>query len=289
MSHFVVINKETLDKQIINSNKVTAQPGTIIHAKFVREDVLEFVQEGNHLIIKLKNGEVIQIENYFVVTEGEQKPDLVLEDSICNFVKFDFKDGVVSFEELTGLELLLPPASSSFLTALPWIAGGAAIVGGGIALADHDSSNHKHVPPKAPVITIDPVVPGLDGNTTINGTVDNPNADVTVTGQDGTKYPVIVDPIPNEDGTHNWTVDVPTANLPEAGKDVEVVGTVTDPETNLTSPEGENQKVVPEYPTVEVSYDPEDKTYSVDFSEVPYNPETQQPFTPEEIKDLLLK
>ncbi|QIO09252.1 BapA/Bap/LapF family prefix-like domain-containing protein [Acinetobacter lanii] len=251
MSHFVVINKETLDKQIVNTEHLVAQPGTIIHAKFVREDVLEFIQEGNHLIIKLKNGEVIQIENYFVENPEGQDTDLVLDDNVCNFVKLNFKDGIAGFEELTGLEVLLPNAPSNFLTALPWIAGGAAIIGGTIAIAEHDSS--KDAPPEAPIVTIDPVVPDVGDQTTLTGTVDNPNADVTV-NVGGEDYPVIINPEPNEEGTYDWTVDVPTADLPPNGK-IPTEATVTDPETGLTSKPGKDEAPQAPKPPV-VTIDP---------------------------------
>ncbi|NHC05126.1 hypothetical protein G9F31_15485, partial [Acinetobacter sp. 187] len=94
-----------------------------------------------------------------------------------------------------------------------------------------------------------------------------PDTQVTVDPEDDTKFIVTADPI-NPD--QPITVDVPVGSYTNEGQ---VPG--------FADELGE--------PTVDVSYDPEDKTYSVDFSEVPYNPETQQPFTPEEIKDLLLK
>ena len=42
-------------------------------------------------------------------------------------------------------------------------------------------------------------------------------------------------------------------------------------------------------PTVDVSYDPTTGNFTIDFSEVPYNPKTGKPFTADEIKDLITK
>src|SRR5690606_10048745 len=103
------------------------------------------------------------------------------------------------------------------------------------------------VAPEAPSVTIDPIVPGDGDNTTLTGTVDNPEADVTV-NVGGEDYPVTINPEPNEDGTYDWTVEVPTNQLPPAGEDVVVEGTVTDPETGLTSEPGTDSKPVPEAP-----------------------------------------
>ncbi|WP_213073263.1 hypothetical protein, partial [Acinetobacter wuhouensis] len=40
-------------------------------------------------------------------------------------------------------------------------------------------------------------------------------------------------------------------------------------------------------PTVEITYDPETGKFTVDFSEDPINPETGNPFTPDEIKAII--
>ncbi|MQW92006.1 BapA prefix-like domain-containing protein, partial [Acinetobacter sp. dk771] len=242
MSNFVVIDKETQDKVSVDGQHIVLNDASIVKTGLHREDVSEFLQDGNNLILKLKNGDIIVIENFFVQYEDQLTSDLVFEDDECAFLWFDLTDGVVSFKELSGLELLLPVPPAD-LGVLPWIAGG--LVGGGLALIDGGSSKDSPVAPKAPVITIDPVRPSENENTTLTGTVDNPNADVTV-NVGGTEYPVTVNPEPNEDGTYDWTVDVPTADLPPAGEDIPVNGTVTDPNTGLTSPEvTEQAPVVP--------------------------------------------
>ncbi|NLD09174.1 MAG: BapA prefix-like domain-containing protein, partial [Xanthomonadaceae bacterium] len=50
-----------------------------IHTHLKRADVAEFVQDGNSLILKLKNGKVIVIKNYFTEDEDEHS-DLLFED-----------------------------------------------------------------------------------------------------------------------------------------------------------------------------------------------------------------
>ncbi|WP_180046016.1 BapA prefix-like domain-containing protein, partial [Acinetobacter sp. YH12117] len=177
MTNFIVIDKDSLSKSTVNSANITLTEASIVHTKMHRDDVAEFIRDGNNLVLKLKNGEVIVIENFFVQYEDQLTSDLVFEDDECAFLWFDMTDGVVSFKELSGLELLLPVPPVD-LGLLPWIAGG--LVGGGLALIDGGSSKDSPVAPEAPSVTIDPIVPGDGENTTLTGTVNNPEADVTV-------------------------------------------------------------------------------------------------------------
>ena len=66
MQEVTVINKISLDKVNIESNIIKLDTAAIIQTKLHKEDVAEIIQDGNNLIIKLKNGETITIENGFV-------------------------------------------------------------------------------------------------------------------------------------------------------------------------------------------------------------------------------
>ena len=261
MQKITVIDKTTMEKVEIDSNIIKLEKGSIIQTKILREDVAEIIQDGNNLIIKMKNGETVTIENYFAVDAEGNNTELVFEGTECAFLLLDWQNGIANFKELAGLEELLPIAAGGGSTAsnlLPWIVGGA-LVGGAIIAADGSNGSSKDQPkvpeaPIAPVITINPVVPDKDGTTTLTGTVDNPNADVIVT-LDGQEYKAKVDPTPNADGTYNWTVDVPTSVLPPAGEDVPVKGTITDPNTGLISPPGVDEAPVivpPKAPVVTI-------------------------------------
>lgn len=179
MSRFVVIDKETQNKLSVDGQRIVLNDASIVKTGLHREDVAEFIQDGNNLILKLKNGDVIVIENFFVKYEDQLESDLVFEDDECAFLWFDWNNGAVGFKEITGLEALLPEVTSG-MGMLPWIAGGAALIGGGVALAGGSSSKDSPVAPKPPVVTINPIVPSDEEKTTLTGTVDNPNAEVTV-------------------------------------------------------------------------------------------------------------
>ncbi|MFW2148574.1 BapA/Bap/LapF family prefix-like domain-containing protein [Acinetobacter sp. TY1] len=261
MQKIIVIDKATMEKVEIDSNIIKLEKGSIIQTKILREDVAEIIQDGNNLIIKMKDGEILTIENYFVVDAEGNNTALVFEGTECAFLLLDWQNGVAGFKELAGLEELLPIAVGGGSTAsnlLPWIVGGA-LVGGTVIAADGSNGSSKDQPkvpevPIAPVVTINPVVPDKDGTTTITGTVNNPNADVIVT-LDGKEYKAKVDPTPNADGTYNWTVDVPTSALPPQGAEVPVKGAITDPNTGLVSPPGTDEAPVilpPKAPVVTI-------------------------------------
>lgn len=65
MKDVVVVNKETLEKNIFNEDQLSLNSASIIHLKIKKDDVAEFIQQGNTLIIKLKNGEILVLEKFF--------------------------------------------------------------------------------------------------------------------------------------------------------------------------------------------------------------------------------
>ncbi len=142
MANFVVIEKDSLSKSTVDTNHITLSEASIIHTKMNRDDVAEYIRDGDHLLLKLKNGEVIVIENFFVVHQ-EVTSDLVFEDEDgCILYWFD---GVSGFKEITGLEALLPEASSHLTGMLPWLIG-TGVVGGVIAATHDNDKNKENIP-----------------------------------------------------------------------------------------------------------------------------------------------
>ena len=149
MQDISVIDKVSLDKVNIESNIIKLDKISIVQTKIKKEDILEIIQEGNHLIIKLKNGETLTIENYFVKNENDENSEVVFEGSECLFEALVWDNGVAGFKQLTGLEALLPIVSggaTGSIGSLPWIVGGVA--GGiiaGVSDDGHDSEAHPPV------------------------------------------------------------------------------------------------------------------------------------------------
>jgi len=80
MSNFIVIEKDSLNKVSVNAERIVLSESSIVHTKMNRDDVAEFIRDGNNLILKLTNGEVVVIENFFVVDAEGVTSDLVFED-----------------------------------------------------------------------------------------------------------------------------------------------------------------------------------------------------------------
>lgn len=56
MTKFIVIEKDSLNKATIDTANISLNEASIIHTKMSRDDVAEFVRDGNNLVLKLKNG-----------------------------------------------------------------------------------------------------------------------------------------------------------------------------------------------------------------------------------------
>lgn len=249
MSNFIVIEKDSLSKSTVNSANITLTEASIVHTKMHRDDVAEFIRDGNNLVLKLKNGEVVVIENFFIQYD-EVASDLVFEEDNCALYWFD---GVSGFQGIPGLEALLPAVEGSKLIGLlPWIVGGGLVAGGIIAATDDDKTKEppftpEPVQPEPPVVTIDPVDPIVDpkeGDTTdLTGTITVPEGsvpgEVTVTVPGLPPFTAEIDPTPNPDGSYNWKVpNVPVDGLPEGNTPIDVVGTAKDPKDpdNVSEP-----------------------------------------------------
>lgn len=261
MQSVTVINKATMEKSDVNSNIIKLEKGSIIQVKLHRDDVAEITQDGNNLIIKLKNGETLTIENYFVVDAEGNNNDVVFEGTECAFLVLDWQNGLIGFKELAGLEELLPivvgGGSAAASNLLPWIIGGGLV--GGIAGATGGSNDSSKEPKNnAPVAGKDDKE--TPENIAVTGTVPVTDVDddklsyiIKESPKNGT---VTIDPAtgeytytPNPDfnGEDSFTVTV------DDGKggtvDVPVNVTVT-PETDLPIDEAPEAPVVTINPIV---------------------------------------
>ncbi|MCU4571743.1 BapA/Bap/LapF family prefix-like domain-containing protein, partial [Acinetobacter ursingii] len=140
MKNFTVIEKDSLNKVVLNTDHITLNEASIVYTKMHRQDVAEFLRDGNNLVLKLNSGEVIVIENFFIHYENVAS-DLVFEEGGCVLYWFD---EVAGFKEIAGLEELLPIASGSAVSGLlPWLAGAVAVGGITAAIIDHNDNDKK--------------------------------------------------------------------------------------------------------------------------------------------------
>lgn len=81
---FYCSRKDSLNKVSINTQHITLTEASIVHTKMHRNDVAEFLRDGNNLILKLNNGETVLIENFFVVYDKVDS-DLVLKKMVVSY------------------------------------------------------------------------------------------------------------------------------------------------------------------------------------------------------------
>ena len=203
MTNFIVIEKDSLNKSTVNATQITLTEASIVHTKMSRDDVDEFIRDGNNLVLKLKNGEVVVIENFFI-TYNDVASDLVFEEDGCVLYWFD---GVSGFKGIPGLEALLPAVEGSQLVGLlPWLVG-AAVVGGAAAIIDHnDKDKTESIPNGTNTLKVN-----TDG--TVTGKTENipegTDVKINISGKDKDGNNIEYQDIVKVDKDGNYVTDVP--------------------------------------------------------------------------------
>ncbi len=136
MSKITVISKLTHVERVTDGSQVTLNDSSIVKIDAERADILGYERSGNDLIVKLNDGEVITLKNFFVA--GDQGiSQLVLEES--NGALWWIGDPVAAegYQSIASIDALLAgttTASAGEAAIWPWALGGVAVAGG-IALA----------------------------------------------------------------------------------------------------------------------------------------------------------
>lgn len=76
MLNISVVSKHTWNSIDITNPSFSLNESSVVVLKCRKEEIQNIEKNGNHLIVTLKNGEVIQIENFFVLDNS-----LVLENN----------------------------------------------------------------------------------------------------------------------------------------------------------------------------------------------------------------
>ncbi|WP_202742933.1 BapA/Bap/LapF family prefix-like domain-containing protein, partial [Acinetobacter calcoaceticus] len=231
MNNFIVIEKDSLEKSVVSSTKITLTEASIIHTKMNRDDIAEFIRDGNNLLLKLKNGELIVIENFYT-NYDDVTSDLVFEEDGCVLYWFD---GLSDFKGIPGLEVLLPEAGSKLAGLLPWLVG-AGVVGGVIAATNNDGSSTSITPNGTNTIQV-------KSNGSLTGTTENildgSKVNITVTGKDkdGNLISKEIEATVNPDGSYTAKVpnDFVDGDLQVESKVVDQNGNVVKAEDHLNA------------------------------------------------------
>ena len=220
MLNITVIAKESHNiLQQTTSNEVRLTENSVVVLKVEKEDVISLSRIGTALVVTLKNGETITIENYFN-DKNNSDNSIVFEDNDRKLFVPEFtSDGViVNYNLVDSIEPLL--YQDSGIPILPWLAigGGAGVIAALVSSDTNHEGKRDSTPPSQP--TIDPIE--ADKKDPITG-IAEVGSEVKVTYPNGTTETITVSP----DGT--WSV--PNPGL-EAGAKVTAV--VTDTSGNVS-------------------------------------------------------
>ncbi|MHC5169553.1 BapA/Bap/LapF family prefix-like domain-containing protein [Acinetobacter johnsonii] len=242
MTKFIVIEKDSLNKATIDTANISLNEASIIHTKMSRDDVAEFVRDGNNLVLKLKNGETIVIEGFFI-TYDNVSSDLVFEEDGCVLYWFD---GTSGFNSIPGLEVLLPEAGSKLLGLLPWLVG-AGVIGGVIAATNDNDDKKENIPNGKNFIEV-------ETKGTVTGKTENipegADVKVTITGQDKNGNPITHEETVKVGKDGNYTVDIPEefadGNIKVESEVVDRNGNIIKAEDNIEKTDHDNDPSTPD-------------------------------------------
>ncbi|WP_180644512.1 Ig-like domain-containing protein [Acinetobacter bereziniae] len=157
MLNIQIVSKEThqvLDLKGSTDVKLVENSVVIINVK--KEDIASTERVGNALVILLKSGEKISIENFFATHSDN---DIVLKDDQNKLFLLELNQTqdvleTVNYISINDIEPLLYHDVN--IEILPWVIGGALGIGAIAAIANNDSSSDKKngdvTPPNQPLV-----------------------------------------------------------------------------------------------------------------------------------------
>lgn len=132
-----IISKQSWKNTVSSDSKnITISDNSVVLLDISPEDVQELVVNENQIIIKLKNGEIITIDNF-----NFEKSDLVFRTSDSDLFLLDFAK--VEYNPIDSIETLLEPGAGVGATILNnWVAATALAAGAiGVGIAVFDEAN----------------------------------------------------------------------------------------------------------------------------------------------------
>ncbi|MCU4520055.1 BapA prefix-like domain-containing protein [Acinetobacter schindleri] len=259
MKEIQLINKKTKEKIQMNADTVRVDQSSIVKIKISKSDIVQMSQEGTNLILVLRSGERLVVENFYANNHEDLTSSLVIEEQSGTLYWFD--EVTKQYKQISRTDTLLP--SSSFLAEnWEWIAIGTLLIGGVAATDSGEVEDDEQLDLVAPEPEPEPEVP-----------VDpEPEPEVPVEPEPEPEVPVEPEPEPEVPVEPEPEPEVPVDPEPEPEVPVE-----PEPEPEVpVEPEPE----VPVEPEPEVPIEPEPEP------EVPVEPEPE-PGQPEPTNPIL--
>ncbi|MGE8623907.1 BapA/Bap/LapF family prefix-like domain-containing protein [Acinetobacter schindleri] len=253
MKEIQIINKKTKEKIQLNADTVRVDQSSIVKIKISKSDIVQMSQDGTNLILVLRNGERLVVENFYANNHEGLTSSLVIEEQSGTLYWFD--EVTKQYKQISRTDTLLP--SSSFLAEnWEWIAIGTLLIGGVAATDSGEVEDDEQLELNEPV----PIDPGPEVPV-------EPEPEIPVEPEPEPEPEVPIEPEPEVPVEPEPEPEVPVDPEPEPEVPVE-------PEPEPEVPE------VPVEPEPEVPIEPEPEP------EVPVEPEPE-PGQPEPTNPIL--
>ncbi|MEN8426493.1 BapA prefix-like domain-containing protein [Acinetobacter schindleri] len=153
MKEIQLINKKTKEKIQLNADTVRVDQSSIVKIKISKSDIVQMSQDGTNLILVLRNGERLVVENFYANNHEGLTSSLVIEEQSGTLYWFD--EVTKQYKQISRTDTLLP--SSSFLAEnWEWIAIGTLLIGGVAATDSGEVEDDEQLELNEPV----PIDPG---------------------------------------------------------------------------------------------------------------------------------
>jgi len=260
MKEIQLINKKTKEKIQLNADTVRVDQSSIVKIKISKSDIVQMSQDGTNLILVLRNGERLVVENFYANNHEGLTSSLVIEEQSGTLYWFD--EVTKQYKQISRTDTLLP--SSSFLAEnWEWIAIGTLLIGGVAATDSGEVEDDEQLELNEPV----PIDPGPEVPV-------EPEPEIPVEPEPEPEPEVPIEPEPEVPVEPEPEPEVPVDPEPEPEVPVEPE---PEPEVPVEPevPEPEPEVPVEPEPEPEVPVEPEPEP------EVPVEPEPEVPIEPE--------
>ena len=189
----------------MNADTVRIDQSSIVKIKISKSDIVQMSQEGTNLILVLRNGERLVVENFYANNHEGLTSSLVIEEQSGTLYWFD--EVTKQYKQISRTDTLLP--SSSFLAEnWEWIAIGTLLIGGVAATDSGEVEDDEQLDLVAPEPEPEPEVP-----------VDpEPEPEVPVEPEPEPEVPVEPEPEPEVPVESQPEPEVPVEPEPEPGQ-----------------------------------------------------------------------
>ncbi|QIC60025.1 BapA prefix-like domain-containing protein [Acinetobacter schindleri] len=157
MKEIQLINKKTKEKIQLNADTVRVDQSSIVKIKISKSDIVQMSQDGTNLILVLRNGERLVVENFYANNHEGLTSSLVIEEQSGTLYWFD--EVTKQYKQISRTDTLLP--SSSFLAEnWEWIAIGTLLIGGVAATDSGEVEDDEQLELNEPVpVEPEPEIP----------------------------------------------------------------------------------------------------------------------------------